>query len=96
LTPVGALTRLGHPDYGCRLAELIGRLNNDATRNLAKLYVLLALGAEPRVKEVVSVDVTPDPGDRTRITIAIVLVPIDSQTALNLVFPFSLGGGVTP
>ncbi len=40
LTPKGSLTRLGHPAYGCRLVSLIGELNNDTTRNLARLCTL--------------------------------------------------------
>lgn len=55
LTPVGKLAALGHPDYGSRLFELIGELNNETNRNRAKLFVLQALAAEPRVKEVRSV-----------------------------------------
>lgn len=47
LTPLGALAPLGHPDYGCRLVELIGRLNDQTTRNLARLYTLQALQGEP-------------------------------------------------
>src|SRR5690348_15586339 len=47
LTPVGELALLGHPDYGSRLHELIGELNNDTNRNIAKLFVLQALAAEP-------------------------------------------------
>src|SRR5947209_6207967 len=53
LTPVGALAGLGHPDYGSRLFELIGKLNDETNRNIAKLYVLLALEEEPRVEDVV-------------------------------------------
>jgi phage baseplate assembly protein W len=90
LTPIGELAQLGHPDYGSRLHELIGERNVEAIRNRAKLYVLLALNAEPRVKEIRSVTVTTNPADRGRIDIAVVLVAIDSDTPLNLVFPFFL------
>lgn len=90
LTPIGEMAQLGHPNYGSRLYTLIGELNNDINRNRAKVYVLQALGAEPRVKEIRSVVVTSSPRDRTRIDIDIVLIPIDSDTPLNLVFPFFL------
>jgi phage baseplate assembly protein W len=96
LTPRGALTLLGHSDYGSRLEELIGELNNDANRNRAKLYVLQALAAEPRVQKVLAVTVTQNPADRTRMDIAVTLLPLDSDTPLNLVFPFFLEGGVRP
>jgi phage baseplate assembly protein W len=90
LTRPGALTALGHPDYGSRLYTLIGQLNTPANRNSAKLFVLEALAAEPRVASVVSVDVTA--GARDRIDISVSLLTITSDTPLNLVFPFYLAG----
>ena len=96
LTPAGELALLGHPQYGSRLFELLGELNTDTTRNRAKLYVLQALAAEARVKEVLSVQVTQSAGDRARIDISISLLAIDNDTILNLVFPFFLEGGVAP
>jgi len=96
LTPVGELAPLGHPNYGSRLFELIGERNIETTRNRAKLFVLEALAAEPRVKEVRAVRVTQSRADRTRMDIEASLVAIDSDTTLNLVFPFFLERGVTP
>ena len=96
LTPQGELAALGHPEYGSRLFDLIGELNNDTTRNRAKLYVLQALAAEPRVKDVVSVKVTPNRASPTQLDIAITLRAVDSDTPLNLVFPFFLERGRTP
>ena len=90
LTPVGEMELLGHPDYGSRLFELIGELNSETNRNKAKLFTLQALQAEPRVKEVRSVDVTQNRADPTRMDIRISLLPVDSDTLLNLVFPFFL------
>lgn len=95
LTPQGELALLGHPDYGSRLGDLIGELNNETTRNRAKLFVLEAIAAEPRVKEVRSVIVTQDKSDRTRMNINLSLTTIESDTPLNLVFPFFLEGGTT-
>jgi phage baseplate assembly protein W len=92
LTPMGELTALGHPSYGSRLFELIGELNSETNRNRAKVFVLQALAEEPRVKEVVAVNVTQGLSDRTRMDIDISLVPVDSSTPVNLVFPFFLNG----
>jgi len=94
LTPVGEMTALGHPDYGCRLYELIGQLNNDTNRNRAKMFVLQALAAEPRVKSVLSVEVKQNPTEPTQMDMAITLIPLDSDTILNLVFPFFLERGI--
>jgi phage baseplate assembly protein W len=91
LTPVGELAVLGHPDYGSRLFELIGELNNETNRNRAKLYVLEALAAEPRVEQPpLLVRVTQNKAVPTEMDIEIHLKPIDSDSILNLVFPFFL------
>lgn len=95
LTAVGELAVLGHPDYGSRLAELIGELNSETNRNRAKLYVLQALAAEPRVKKVLSVQVTQNRNAPTQMDIDVRLLSTDSDTPLNLVFPFFLEGGAS-
>lgn len=95
LTQAGEMARLGHPNYGSRLSELIGELNTQTNRNRAKLFVLQALAQEPRVREILSVQVTQNRVDRTRIDIDILLQVIDSESPLNLVFPFFLEGGRT-
>jgi len=92
LTPVGELVALGHPDYGCRLHELIGEPNTETNRNRAKLFTLLALQAEPRVKKVLAVTVTTRRQNPSQVDIAVSLQAIDSDTPLNLVFPFFFEG----
>jgi len=92
-TRLGELAPLGHPDYGSQLYTLIGELNNDTNRNRAKLFVLQPLQQEPRIKTIQSVVVTQNPSDRTRMDINASLAVIDSDTLLNLVFPFFLEGG---
>jgi phage baseplate assembly protein W len=93
LTEQGELELLGHREYGSRLHELIGELNTETTRNRAKMYTLQALAAEPRVAQVLSVTVTDNRLERDRIDIDARLVPVGSDTPLNLVFPFFLSGG---
>lgn len=95
LTTAGELTILGHPDYGSRLYELIGKLNTETNRNRAKLYVLQALAAEPRVQKVLSVKVIQNGRDRTQMDINISLLAINGDKPLNLVFPFFLEGGIS-
>jgi phage baseplate assembly protein W len=51
LTPRGSLAALGHPAYGSRLHELIGRRKDSAQRNLCRAFVLEAVAQEPRVEE---------------------------------------------
>lgn len=51
LTPLGALTALGHAGYGSRLHELIGERKTPALRNLCRTYVLEAVSQEPRIED---------------------------------------------
>ncbi len=96
LTRQGELAVLGHRAYGSRLYELIGEPNTESNRNLAKLFVLQALQAEPRVGEIVSVDVRTRRSEPARIDVDVRLKPLRSDTILNLVFPFFLDGGANP
>lgn len=75
LTPRGSLGPLGHPGYGSRLAELVGRRNDVAARNLARLYVIEAIGQEPRVLALDSLDVRTDPASPDTIAIAFAVRP---------------------
>jgi phage baseplate assembly protein W len=86
LTPRGSLDQLGHPDYGSRLVELIGRRNDETSRNLARLYTLQAVREEPRVAELLdlSVETTPDSPDTIRIGFAVRPVGDDEPLALGL------------
>ena len=89
LTPRGELDALGHPEYGSRLHELVGRENTETTRNLAKLYILESLAMESRVEEVVGVTVEPDPDDRTAVDITLQVRPAGPAPTLAI-GPFTL------
>ena len=84
LTPRGALTHLGHSQFGCRLVELIGRLNNVTTRNLARLHTLEALGEEPRVKETLALVVGTHPDRPDVIRIDFSVLPRGDSEPLSL------------
>jgi len=91
-TPVGELADLAHPDYGSRLHELIGRSNNQTTRNLVRMFTLQALRQEPRVGEVRYLAVETVAGRPDLVRVTITLTPIRSTTPFNLVFSMSLEG----
>ena len=86
LTPRGSLAPLGHPEYGSRLGELIGRRNDETARNLARLYTLQAVREEPRVAELLdlSVATTQDRADTIRIEFSVRPVGDDDPLALGL------------
>jgi len=86
----GELSDLGHPNYGSRLYELIGKPNNERTRNLARIYASESIARDPRVQEIVGITVNTPKDDPFRIDLDIAVLPIGSSTPLNIVFPFYL------
>jgi phage baseplate assembly protein W len=89
-TMQGELSDLGHSSYGSRLHELIGEPNNERTRELVVVYTRECLEQDPRVKEILSINVTPVRSDPNRVDISISIIAIELNTVLNLVFPFFL------
>ncbi|MFQ4135470.1 DUF2634 domain-containing protein [Nodosilinea sp. PGN35] len=84
-THQGALAELGHPDYGSRLHELVGELNNDRTRRLAELYIRQCLAQEVRIAEVVAVVFAPPTlAGRSTLAAQVSLRPVDDLTAMVL------------
>jgi phage baseplate assembly protein W len=90
LTEQGALAPLGHPDYGCRLISLIGRTNDQATRNLARLYVIEAARQEPRVKALESLSVETAPGQPDTLRIAFAATPLNDDDPIALTLDVAL------
>jgi phage baseplate assembly protein W len=92
LTPRGALTHLGHPQYGSNLYKLLGELNTETNRSRAKLYALEALAHESRIAEVLSVTVTTDRRRApTRIDISIRLRAVGEDEPVTVTVPVTLG-----
>jgi phage baseplate assembly protein W len=90
LTRQGELAELGHPRYGSRLHDLIGQPNNEATRDLVRLYVKECVMQERRVKEIAAIRVSPYSGNPHAVVLDITVVPIKSNVPMNLVFPYYL------
>jgi phage baseplate assembly protein W len=86
LTPIGDLAHLGHPAYGSRLGELVGQLNDERTRNLARRHVIEAIRAEARVGRLdqLVVRVPDDRPDVVEITFSVVPVSGDDPLAIAL------------
>ncbi|WP_261565099.1 GPW/gp25 family protein [Frankia gtarii] len=83
LTPRASLAALGHPGYGSRLAELVGRRNDAAARDLARLYVIEALDQEPRAT-LRSLTVRADPDAPDVVLIAFTVAPLGDPEPLGL------------
>ena len=90
LTPIGSLAPLGHPQYGSRLVELIGELNNETTRNLARLYTIEAVGQERRVSKLEALHVQPSPGQPDVILIGFAVTPVNDQEPLAVSLEITL------
>jgi phage gp46-like protein len=85
LTPLGALTDLGHPDYGSRLYQLVGAERNEAARLAARLYILQAVSQEKRVAEVISLFVErPDPVRPDTLRISLSVRPVTGGDLITL------------
>lgn len=84
LTPRGELADLGHPEYGSRLFELVGRVNTETTRNLARLYILESLRREPRIDAVTDLAVDPAPNRRSSIAITLAVKPVGRSATITI------------
>ena len=89
LTPRGELAALGHPEYGSRVHELIGRENTKSQRNLLKLFVLEALKLEPRIEKVVELQVETSPGTKSTVDVLLRVKPVGASTVVTI-GPFAI------
>ena len=89
LTPRGELAELGHPAYGSRVHELIGERNTDTLRELLRLYILEALAMEPRIDEIVQLEVRPHSQIRSLVEVTLLVRPVGRSRALTI-GPFNL------
>ena len=90
LTAQGALEPLGHPDFGSRLVSLIGGSNNQATRNLARLYVIEAVRQEHRVQALTALSVVPVPAQPDTLQVALTVKPANDADPLSLTLDVTL------
>jgi len=95
-TRKGELTKLGHANYGSRLYQLIGELNNTRVKGLAELYVRESLAAESRIEAITHIDFAPASRgiDRDVLTITVSVKPVGQDELISVTIPISLGGGV--
>jgi phage baseplate assembly protein W len=91
-TDEGELYDIGHADYGSRLHDVIGEVNNATTRQRIKAKVEECLVQETRIKQVVNINVVPDIDDPHAVDIEIAIVPIKGSNYLTVSFPFRLEG----
>jgi phage baseplate assembly protein W len=84
LTPLGELEGLGHPEYGSRLQEMVGRPNTATTRGLLKLAILDSVVRDPRVAEVTEVAVDPVAGHPSRVDVLVTVRPVGASSTVQV------------
>jgi phage baseplate assembly protein W len=84
----GELARLGLPEYGSRLHELIGSPNNTRTHIKLMAFARSALEQDRRVLKISSIQAKIT--ERTVVTLSIDLLLIDQPTPRNLVLDVQL------
>lgn len=89
-TRKGELLDLGHSQFGSRLYELIGEPNNERTRELVRNITREALNADPRIKEIRRIEVKTSRFDAHRVDVEVTVIAIQSETPINIVYPFYL------
>jgi phage baseplate assembly protein W len=86
----GELRDIGHNRLGSRLYDFVGEPNNEATRERIRNAVRETLREEPRISQVINVNVKTSDEDRDRVDVKITIVPIGQEVPLNIVMPFYL------
>jgi len=89
-TMEGELSELGLSGYGSRLHELIGEVNNENTRQLARNYAYECVSQDARVRRIVDIAVETVKGEPNRIDIFITVEPIGVVEFVEIMYPFSL------
>jgi phage baseplate assembly protein W len=84
----GELAKLGWPDYGSRLHELIGEPNNERTHVRLMAFARSAVERDPRVVEVT--DIRAEPRERTVARVIMDIQLIHEPHPLNLVYDVNL------
>jgi phage baseplate assembly protein W len=84
LTPLGALTSLGHPGYGSAVPTLVGQGNTETNRGRLRLFVLATLARERRIAEVLEVTVAVSAADPTRVGVTMRLRAVDADQPITL------------
>ncbi|MCP4115980.1 MAG: GPW/gp25 family protein [Desulfobacteraceae bacterium] len=84
LTPRGELSALGHPRYGSRLHELVGKVNTSTSHNLVRLHILETLQREPRIEKIVDAVVTPAKERQSSVDVTLQVVPVGETRTVTI------------
>jgi phage baseplate assembly protein W len=84
----GELARLGWPDFGSRVHELIGEPNNLRTRTRLMAFARNAIERDPRVVEITSIKA--EPAERSLVRLEMDIQLINEPNPLNLVVAIDL------
>jgi phage baseplate assembly protein W len=88
----GELEDIGHADYGSRLHEVVGEVNDKRTRERLKNLVHACLEAEPRIMKIVDIKAVQNLQDLHRVDIDITVLPVGKRDLIKLIYTFNLEG----
>ncbi len=81
------------PDYGSRLYQLIGGVNDRQAQLKAALYIRESLAAESRIKEVGDITIEKnEAGGANLLQLRVIIVPQGDEVALEIALPLNLEG----
>ena len=85
LTPHGALSSLGHNEYGSRLHELVGQNKTSGVRDLCRAYALEVVAQEPRVEsKAVALEFDPAAETPQNFVFSLAVKPVADDQAVSL------------
>ncbi len=81
----GELSATGHPRYGSRVREMIGRPLNQANLDLLRRHVRNAIQEDPRVRKIHALSVTPRRGEPGAVDVYVkLLASSDEEVTLSV------------
>ena len=75
-------------EYGSELTKCFGQPKNDLLKTRITGYIVECLNQEPRIDSIEDISISFDEIEQYKIDVRVVVIPIDSTEAMNLVFPF--------
>ena len=75
-----------HPNYGSKLSLLLGKPRDEILKSEIASEIRFTLMQEPRIQEVVSVDIEYIDDERDSVKIRLEVLPIDTIEPMNMVY----------
>ena len=84
------LGELYNTNYGSELYKAVGNIRNELLRGQIIGYISGALYQEPRIKRIDGISINFPEDSPKEVEVTITVIPIESDTPLNLIYPMFL------